>query len=108
MRQMEECAFARGISAEALMNQAGERGAAAVRQFFPRRGVCISVFGRGNNGGDALVAARHLAEAGWETHLVPAFPESRWNALVREYQPSCNRNQASGLVDSPAGGLVDR
>jgi len=32
----------------------------------------------------------------------------RWNALVREYQPSCNRNQASGLVDSPAGGLVDR
>jgi NAD(P)H-hydrate epimerase len=84
MRQMEECAFARGISAEALMNQAGERGAAAVRQFFPRRGVCISVFGRGNNGGDALVAARHLAEAGWETHLVPAFPESRWNALVRK------------------------
>src|ERR1700733_14029638 len=84
MRQMEERAFARGISAEALMNQAGERCAAAVRQFFPRRGVCIAVFGRGNNGGDALVAARHLAEAGWETHLVPAFGESRWNALVRK------------------------
>ena len=75
MKALEEKAFAEGVSAEALMEEAGQQLARAVRQFFPKPGVCIAVFGKGNNGGDALVAARHLAEAGWEVRLVTVFPD---------------------------------
>jgi NAD(P)H-hydrate epimerase len=83
MKALEERAFADGISAEALMDEAGTQMSLAVQQFFPKPGLCVAVFGKGHNGGDALVAARHLAEAGWETHLVPAFPISTWAALTR-------------------------
>ena len=63
MREAENVAFARGVSAEALMNQAGAGIARAVQQFFPRPGYCLVFSGKGNNGGDALVAAAHLKRA---------------------------------------------
>ena len=69
MKELEQRAFADGISADALMEEAGLQIARAVRQFFPRPGVCVAVFGKGNNGGDALVAARHLAGWGWDVRL---------------------------------------
>src|SRR5262245_42491839 len=84
MRSIEERAFADGIAAEALMDEAGARIAEAVRQFFPERGRCIVHFGKGHNGGDALVAARHLAAAGWRIDLVPAFGATEWSALTRK------------------------
>jgi ADP-dependent NAD(P)H-hydrate dehydratase / NAD(P)H-hydrate epimerase len=83
MRTLEERAFSAGFTAETLMEEAGAQAAVAVRQFFPAPGVCVAVFGKGHNGGDALVAARRLAVAGWETHLAPAFPEGEWSALTR-------------------------
>ena len=81
MKELEQRAFADGISADALMEEAGLQIARAVRQFFPRPGVCVAVFGKGNNGGDALVAARHLAGWGWDVRLVAAFPEPQWGPL---------------------------
>ena len=81
MKALEEKAFAEGVSAEALMEEAGEQIARAVRQFFPMPGVCVAVFGKGNNGGDALVAARHLAKAGWDVRLVAVFPDGDWAPL---------------------------
>lgn len=83
MRALEERAFVDGISAEALMDEAGAQMARAVQQFFPQPGTCVAVFSKGHNGGDALVAARHLAEYGWETHLVPASPITGWDPLTR-------------------------
>ena len=74
MKEIEERAFANGIQAEGLMDEAGARIASAVRQFFPVPGACLVVFGRGHNGGDALVAARHLASAGWRVELDGVFP----------------------------------
>jgi hydroxyethylthiazole kinase-like uncharacterized protein yjeF len=103
MRALEEAAFRRGISAEALMDQAGHRAALAIREFFPAPGVCLAVFGKGNNGGDALVAARHLASAGWETHLVPCFPGEHWNELVRKKYSECglaHHHEAGQLAQS--------
>ena len=61
MKALEQRAFADGISAETLMEEAGVEIAAAVRQFFHVAGKCVVAFGKGHNGGDALVAARHLA-----------------------------------------------
>jgi NAD(P)H-hydrate epimerase len=83
MRALEERAFASGITAEALMEEAGEKIAEAVRQFVPQPGHCMVFFGKGHNGGDALVAARHLAAAGWRIELRAAFPEPDWSPLTR-------------------------
>src|SRR6476620_6951406 len=84
MKALEQRAFAEGVSAEELMDEAGTQSARAVQQFFPRPGTCLVVFGKGHNGGDALVAARHLAEAGWQTFLLPAFAEESWTELTRK------------------------
>ena len=82
MRVVEERAFSDGITAESLMEEAGEKIAAAVRQFEPEPGRCLVFFGKGHNGGDALVAARHLAAAGWNIELRPTFPWEDWSPLT--------------------------
>ncbi len=74
MRELEERAFASGATAETLMNEAGRQIAEAVQQFFPTPGACSVAVGKGHNGGDALVAARHLAESGWTLSLHEVFP----------------------------------
>ena len=82
MRALEARTIADGVTAEALMEQAGERIAMAVRQFVPTPGRCMVFFGKGHNGGDALVAARHLAAAGWKIELRGAFPREQWAPLT--------------------------
>lgn len=84
MRDAENAAFARGISAEHLMNQAGGGIAETVRRFFPRPGYCLVFSGKGNNGGDALVAAAQLKRVGWQTDVHLSFPESECSELLRK------------------------
>ncbi|MEI9893030.1 MAG: NAD(P)H-hydrate dehydratase [Chthoniobacter sp.] len=84
MKALEERAFADGITAEALMEEAGRKIAEAVRQFHRSPGKCVVVFGKGHNGGDGLVAARYLAQAGWTLEWKPAFPEDTWAPLTRK------------------------
>src|SRR5438067_1674845 len=84
MRDAENAAFAHGVSAEALMNEAGAGIAQAVQQFFPRPGDCLVFSGKGNNGGDALVAAAQLKRAGWHTDVHLSFPESQCSDLLRK------------------------
>jgi hydroxyethylthiazole kinase-like uncharacterized protein yjeF len=63
---------ARGITADALMEDAGREVAdAALRLLggaYGRRALVVS--GKGNNGGDGLVAARHLDRAGVRTTVL--------------------------------------
>jgi hydroxyethylthiazole kinase-like uncharacterized protein yjeF len=82
MRAAEEAAFARGVSAEALMDEAGEGIARAVRKFFPRAGRCIVFAGKGHNAGDAFVAARALARRGWAVETRLAYPEAELSSLT--------------------------
>jgi NAD(P)H-hydrate epimerase len=84
MKALEESAFADGIEAEALMEEAGRKIADAVQQFYPRPGKCAVFFGKGHNGGDALVAARHLGQAGWALEWKPAYPEDAWAPLTKK------------------------
>ncbi|HEY5036838.1 MAG TPA: NAD(P)H-hydrate dehydratase [Chthoniobacterales bacterium] len=84
MRAAEEAAFARGISADALMEKAGEGIARALTKFFPGIGKCIVVAGKGHNAGDAFVAARFLAERGWEIGTRLAYPEEELSSLTSE------------------------
>lgn len=84
MRAAEEAAFAGGITAEALMDQAAAGIARAVEKFFPRPGHCAVFAGKGNNAGDAFAAARLLQERGWTIELHLAFPEDECGPLARK------------------------
>jgi len=57
------------IPANILMENAGKGVAEAVREVGVDDTPVIVLAGSGNNGGDALVAARYLAEAGCEVHV---------------------------------------
>lgn len=82
MRAAEKRAFAAGVTAEALMEEAGVGIARALAKFFPEPGRCVVFAGKGHNAGDAFVAARRLAALGWaiETRLI--YPESKLSKLT--------------------------
>ncbi|HEX4085575.1 MAG TPA: NAD(P)H-hydrate dehydratase [Chthoniobacteraceae bacterium] len=71
MRRIEEATFAAGVTAERLMEEVGAHVALSLGQFPVHGGEAIVFYGKGNNGGDALVAARHLKIAGWNIVLRP-------------------------------------
>ena len=83
MKIAEEMAFHRGSTPSALMEVAGEGIAATIRQFFPTPGTVVVFCGKGHNGGDALVVARHLALKGWCILLRLADPFDELASLTR-------------------------
>lgn len=104
MRAAEEAAFSSGVEVEALMDRAGAGLAATVRQFFPRPGRAIVFAGKGHNGGDALVAAAHLKQAGWEIDLRLAFAESDCAELTRKKLGELQTNELPVVDRSAPGG----
>jgi len=84
MHAAEQSAFARGVSVETLMDQAGAGVARAVRQFFPKPATCIVFAGKGHNGGDALVAAEQLQRIGWKIDIRLPFAEENCNELTQK------------------------
>jgi ADP-dependent NAD(P)H-hydrate dehydratase / NAD(P)H-hydrate epimerase len=61
-----------GVPGEELMEAAGTALAEAVAGLAPQQPVRI-VCGKGNNGGDGLVAARHLRKMGFEVEVLEIF-----------------------------------
>lgn len=84
MKTAEEAAFAAGSTPEELMEVAGEGIVSCLRQFFPSAGTVIVYCGKGHNGGDALVVARHLSESGWRVILRLAVPPEEMAPLTRQ------------------------
>jgi NAD(P)H-hydrate epimerase len=84
MRELDRRAIQEfGIPGAVLMENAGRAISDALRAV--SRKINVVVFcGSGNNGGDGLVAARHLANAGRSVKLVLARPPARFQgeALV--------------------------
>ena len=71
MQRLEKEADAAGHSYAAMMEQAGTALAGAIQESFPRsadRSVLV-LAGPGNNGGDGLVCARHLSDAGYRVRV---------------------------------------
>src|SRR5687768_4745467 len=64
MRALEQRTFASGTAEDDLMERAGRAVAEAVVEYVPRteRRRLLALVGKGNNGGDALIAARHLRD----------------------------------------------
>jgi ADP-dependent NAD(P)H-hydrate dehydratase / NAD(P)H-hydrate epimerase len=65
-QNLERSAFEQGVQAESLMDYAGAGIAGAILRRQPLPGLCVVYLGKGNNAGDAIVAASLLAKAGWE------------------------------------------
>ena len=85
MRQIEAAAFASGVTPEGLMETAGRGVAQAVATRLrgaPAQRVVVLV-GPGNNGGDGLVAARHLYDMGAEVRVYLLTPRAVDDANLR-------------------------
>jgi NAD(P)H-hydrate epimerase len=72
IRELDRSAIAAGIPLEQLMERAGQAIANAVIRLLKRQQArrVLLLAGKGNNGGDTAVAARHLTSAGFESRLV--------------------------------------
>jgi ADP-dependent NAD(P)H-hydrate dehydratase / NAD(P)H-hydrate epimerase len=71
MRSWERRCFAPGgVSERVVMESAGRAAAIATMRTFPE-GVVVGAVGKGNNGGDAIVALRTLRAMGREVRAVP-------------------------------------
>jgi NAD(P)H-hydrate epimerase len=95
MRGADRRAQRMGMSGRELMEQAGTAVAAAARATLnstdrPSSGLVLVLAGPGNNGGDAFVCARRLAESGIRTYVVlvssatrPGTPDAaaNWDRL---------------------------
>ncbi|MCE0484416.1 MAG: NAD(P)H-hydrate dehydratase [Methylacidiphilales bacterium] len=78
----EEC-FRSGLTAAALMEAAGEAMARRILEIYPRAKKLLVLVGKGNNGGDGLVVARHLSEQGKPVRVVLTAPEDQLGELPR-------------------------
>lgn len=59
-----------GVTIKTLMENAGTAVARFALRHGPESGVIVALCGKGNNGGDGMVAAAHLARAGRSVRLV--------------------------------------
>lgn len=64
MKQLEQRADAAGLSYRQMMENAGAAAARLALRAVPEAKSAAIFCGKGNNGGDGFVAARHLANAG--------------------------------------------
>jgi NAD(P)H-hydrate epimerase len=84
MRKLEDDAFKHGATPEGLMEKAGRGIADAIVRRFSSKGTVIACIGSGNNGGDALVAIRYLADAGWKVSIRCLHKSAELGALPRK------------------------
>lgn len=87
MKRIERIAEEMGVSREEMMENAGKSVAFYVNKLFPLSRKILVVAGKGNNGGDGLVAARYLKAAGKDVKIVlsdlPSKETLSWKQLKR-------------------------
>ena len=88
MLEIERAANAAGLSYEQMMENAG-RGLAQLTQAAHSQNSDKSILGlvgKGNNGGDTLIALSILASKGWETSAYIVDGRDEQDTLVKRYQ----------------------
>jgi len=73
MTRVDQLAVESGLEVNMMMENAGHHLARFVHRFSPKDIVIL--FGKGNNGGDGLAAARHLSIIGYKVQIVSASKE---------------------------------
>jgi NAD(P)H-hydrate epimerase len=115
MRELDFDATARfGVPAAELMENAGKAVAAETLAFLESKGVAraaarvVVVCGRGANGGDGLVAARHLRAAGAQVlaFLCPPKVGGSYPELVRANLEAARRAGVEVRELGPESGLA--
>lgn len=110
VKTAETLAFAQGVQAETLMEVAGQAIADIVCQFHPKPGRLAVWGGKGNNAGDALVAARILVKRGWKAEFFSAFPEANLGKLaiqkLTEFREACQLASPSSSAFVVLDGLL--
>jgi ADP-dependent NAD(P)H-hydrate dehydratase / NAD(P)H-hydrate epimerase len=106
MRAWDERAIQRvGIPERVLMESAGRAAAAVIQRLYPR-GRVVAAVGRGNNGGDALVALRTLRSWGREVGIVAVGEASLQPSLLHGWPLEAEGGDAD-LAFARAEVLVD-
>ena len=101
MRAADAAAVEAGVPSLVLMENAGREIAADLYRRWPGVRNVIVLCGRGNNGGDGYVAARHLREAGVGVRIIELDPSLEGaGADVRVARASA---QAHGIECVPLG-----
>ncbi|HEX4139792.1 MAG TPA: NAD(P)H-hydrate dehydratase [Candidatus Methylacidiphilales bacterium] len=76
MLAREAAVFRSGVTAGALMEAAGAAMFERIVALYPHAGDFLVLIGKGNNGGDGLVVARHLARGGAHVEIALTAPEN--------------------------------
>jgi NAD(P)H-hydrate epimerase len=82
MGEADRLTVVAGTSVSRLMENAGAGVAGEVMRRWSARRVTV-LCGPGNNGGDGFVAARHLADAGWNVRVALLGPRDRLKDAAR-------------------------
>ncbi|WP_338737546.1 NAD(P)H-hydrate dehydratase [Haloplanus salilacus] len=108
MAAVDENAAALGVARKQLMESSGNAVAAAVRRVAEPGATVALVCGRGNNGGDAFVAARFLDDYDATVHLL-GRPESIRTDIAHENWEALRASESDARVvrDSRALDLGD-
>lgn len=99
----------RGVPSLELMEAAGRAVAEAVGELAPEGPVRV-VCGKGNNAGDGLVAARYLAEAGFEVEALLLWPAEELSGDAAANLARCDAEHAGGDLGprlAGSGAVVD-
>ena len=91
-----------GVPSLELMEAAGRAVAEAVGELAPQGPVRV-LCGKGNNGGDGLVAGRYLREAGFEVEVLLLWPAGE---LSGDAAANLERVEAEPLGSEPAARLA--
>ncbi len=101
-----------GLPGEAVMEVAGALAAREIEQsFFPElnKGRMVFVAGRGHNGGDALVTARHLHGSGFRDLMVVLLcPSDRKVAALTQRQLDRAKKFGLRILENPAPAELSR
>jgi NAD(P)H-hydrate epimerase len=89
VQELEKRAFAEGVGQENLMDLAGLGIGRKITKLEPVPGTCVVYLGKGNNAGDAIIAASVLHRSGWSVTArmvasaedLDLLPKKKWNAL---------------------------
>ncbi|MDA4127983.1 MAG: NAD(P)H-hydrate epimerase [Thaumarchaeota archaeon] len=101
MAEIERAAMARGTTIDAMMENAGRQVALAILERYPASQRITFVCGKGNNGGDGFVAARHLQERGKTVRVVLlGTPES---IRTQEARANWRRLEEAGVRRTVVG-----
>jgi NAD(P)H-hydrate epimerase len=100
-QQIDNELFALGFNNDQLMELAGLAVATAVQKVYPaetHQNILV-VAGPGNNGGDALVAARHLAHFGYTPKIF--YPKRPDKAPFKNLLQQCEAMHIEAIKDLP-------